>query len=103
MARAALPEPFDLFLASLPTCAGIYVLGFCQTRNIPTQGIKLIQRQRFDEATHRLEHVELEIVLPQGFPEKYRTAVARAAEGCKVKKVLASPPEVAVVINAQAA
>ncbi|MCK5331318.1 MAG: osmotically inducible protein OsmC, partial [Candidatus Marinimicrobia bacterium] len=26
------PEPFDLFLASIGTCAGIYVLGFCQQR-----------------------------------------------------------------------
>jgi ribosomal protein S12 methylthiotransferase accessory factor len=97
------PEPFELFLASLATCAGIYVLGFCQAREIPTDGIKLIQHHRFDEASHRLEQVELEIVLPPGFPEKYRGSVAKAAEGCKVKKTLFSPPEVAVVVNPRAA
>jgi ribosomal protein S12 methylthiotransferase accessory factor len=97
------PEPFELFLASLATCAGIYVLGFCQAREISTEGIKLVQHHRFDEASHRLEQVELEIVLPANFPEKYRSSVARAAEGCKVKRTLASPPEVAVVTNVQAA
>jgi putative redox protein len=90
------PEPFDLFLASLGTCAGIYVLGFCQARDIPTTGIEVLQRNHFDEATHILERIELELVLPDTFPEKYRVAIVRAAEGCKVKKVLASPPQITV-------
>ena len=37
------PQPFDLFLASIGTCAGIYVLGFCQQRGLPTEGIEIIQ------------------------------------------------------------
>ena len=90
------PAPFDLFLASLATCAGIYVLGFCQARGLSTIGVSLIQRHRFDEVTHRLERVELELVLPDAFPEKYRAAVVRAAEQCKVKKTLAAPPEIVV-------
>jgi len=97
------PEPFELFLASLATCAGIYVLGFCQAREIRTEGVKLIQHHHFDEASHRLERVELEIVLPESFPEKYRGAVARAAEGCKVKKTLSAPPEVSVAVKVQGA
>jgi putative redox protein len=90
------PEPFDVFLASLGACAGAYVLGFCQARGISSAGIELIQHNRFDEATHRLEQVELELRLPATFPEKYREAVLRADEGCKVKKALASPPEITV-------
>ena len=90
------PEPFDLFLASLATCAGAYVLSFCDARGLPSAGIELVQHQHFDEATHRLERVELEVLLPAAFPEKYRAAVLRAAEGCKVRKALAAPPEVMV-------
>lgn len=89
------PEPFELFLASLATCAGLYVAAFCQTRNIPTEWIELTQRHQFDAAGH-LKHVELELRLPSAFPEKYRTAVLRAAEGCKVRKALQEPPEVTV-------
>jgi ribosomal protein S12 methylthiotransferase accessory factor len=87
--------PFDLFLASLATCAGIYVLGFCQARKIPTEGIEIVQHHDFDADGH-LTRVELELTLPATFPEKYRTAVANAASNCKVKKALAAPPEIAV-------
>lgn len=90
------PEPFELFLASLATCAGIYVLGFCQSRGIPTEGLGLVQHHRFDEATHRLNRVEIELTLPKGFPERYRSSVIQAAVNCKVKKVLMSPPEIVV-------
>ena len=90
------PEPFELFLASLATCAGIYVLGFCQARGIPTEGLGLVQRHEFDPATQQLVRVELEVALPPNFPEKYRVAVLRAAANCKVKKVLGAPPEITV-------
>ena len=96
------PAPFDLFLASLATCAGIYVLGFCQARGIPTEGITLVQRHATDATTKQLAAVELEIVLPDSFPDKYRDAVVRAAEGCKVKKLLAHPPAVAVIAGSVA-
>jgi ribosomal protein S12 methylthiotransferase accessory factor len=90
------PEPFDLFLTSLATCAGAYVAGFCRARGIPTSGIELIQHHRFEMDT-QLAAVELELVLPPSFPEKYRVAVERAASSCRVKKLLASPPAVTVV------
>ena len=87
------PEPFALFLASIGTCAGVYVLGFCQARKIPTDGIELVQRTSFDPKTHRLTHVALEVRVPPSFPEKYREALARAAASCAVKKAIADPPE----------
>jgi len=89
------PAPFDLFLASLATCAGIYVLGFCQARGIPTDGIELRQRSEYGPEG-KLAKVEIDVVLPSGFPEKYRVAVLKAAENCKVKKVLSAPPELVV-------
>lgn len=88
------PEPFDLFLASLATCAGIYVLGFCQARGIPTDGIRLSQTSTREEG--KLTKVHLAITLPPSFPEKYVHAVKAAAGGCKVKKTLADPPEITV-------
>jgi len=89
------PEPFELFLASLATCAGLYVVGFCQARGLPTASIELVQHHELD-LNGQLSRVELELRLPREFPDKYRTAVVRAAEGCKVRKTLASPPEVTV-------
>lgn len=89
------PEPFELFLSSLATCAGLYVLVFCQARGIPTDKLSLVQDQIFEDG--KLQRVRLSIVLPPGFPEKYVDAVRAAANGCKVKKTLATPPELEVV------
>ena len=90
------PTPFDLFLASLATCAGIYVLGFCRQRGLPAEGIRLSQRVRINPATKLVEKVSLDIQVPPDFPEKYRAAVIRAAEQCKVKKHFEHPPAVEV-------
>jgi putative redox protein len=86
------PTPFALFLASLGTCAGIYVLGFCRQRNLPTEGIRLVQRMESDRSTGMLTKVEIEIQVPPSFPEKYFDALIRSADQCKVKKTIETPP-----------
>ena len=86
------PSPFDTFLASIGTCAGIYVLGFCKQRGIPTEGIRIIEKPVYDKLTGMVAAVQMEIQLPAGFPEKYRTAVIRSADQCKVKKHMEHPP-----------
>ncbi len=93
------PAPFDLFLASIGTCAGIYVLGFCQARGILTDGIKIIQKMSYNFQTRLIDKIELEIVLPPNFPEKYKNAVINAADNCAVKKHLINPPEIIVTTN----
>jgi len=91
--------PFDLFLASLATCAGLYVLGFCQARKISTDGITMRQSVDVDPETKLAARIRLEVILPASFPEKYRLAVVRAAEGCKVKKTIAAAPPVEVSLT----
>ena len=90
------PEPFDYFLASLATCAGIYVLGFCQKRNIPHDGIRLTQNWERDEKSKRLDKVHISIEVPPDFPDKYRDALVRVANQCLVKKTLEDPPDFVV-------
>jgi putative redox protein len=86
------PQPFDLFLASIATCAGIYVKGFCDSRGIPSEGLGLEMRIEPDPVTHRIGKLVLEIRLPEGFPETHREAVIRAADLCAVKKHILNPP-----------
>ena len=90
------PTPFATFLSTIGTCAGIYVLGFCQQRGIPTDGIRLVQRMRTDPMTRLVSDVEVTIELPVGFPTKYAEAVVRAAELCTVKKHFEHPPVIRV-------
>jgi ribosomal protein S12 methylthiotransferase accessory factor len=86
------PAPFSLFLASIATCAGIYVLGFCRQRNLPTEGMRIIQRSHRNSQTGMVESVDLEIQTPPDFPEKYLPSLVRSAELCAVKKHLEKPP-----------
>ena len=90
------PSPFDLFLASIGTCAGIYALGFMQQRGIDPQGSKLTMRTHYDQTLGLVDRVELELKTPAGFPDKYLDAIINAMELCAVKKHLHQPPAFAI-------
>ena len=86
------PQPFDLFLASIGTCAGIYVKGYCDARSIGTDGLGLVMHVEREPGKARVTRLVLEITLPGGFPESHREAVVRAADLCAVKKHILNPP-----------
>ena len=86
------PSPFELFLAAIGTCAGIYIKSFCDQRNIPSEKIKIIQTMEYDLQTGLPTNITLDIQLPVDFPDKYEDAVISSAELCKVKKTIANPP-----------
>lgn len=85
-------SPFELFLASIGTCAGIYVKSFCDNRQIPADKIKIIQTTDYNKETGLPTSVKLDIQLPPDFPEKYKASLLHVAGLCKVKKSIASPP-----------
>jgi len=93
------PSPFELFLASIGTCAGIYVKMFCDQRKISTENIKIIQTAEYDKETGLPTDIKIDIQLPVDFPEKYKAAVISAAELCKVKKTIANPPKFEVITS----
>ncbi len=86
------PEPYTLFLASIATCAGIYVKSFCDHRGIPADDITLTQRMHYDPTKRRMAKIDIEILVPEDFPEKYRKPLARAAGQCAVKRTMEDPP-----------
>ena len=86
------PTPFAVFLASIGTCAGIYVLGFCKQRGLPTEGVRVLQRVHMNPQTGMVGTIDLEIQVPADFPAKYYEALVRSAEQCAVKKHLENPP-----------
>ncbi len=91
------PEPFDLFLASLGTCAGLFALRFCEQRNLDTTGLGLTLTAERDAQLKRVATLRLGIQLPPHFPEKYRDAIVRAADQCTVKRHILEPPHFEVV------
>ena len=91
---ASAPSPFETFLAAIGTCAGIYVLGFCQQRGLSAEGIRIVQRMHTDMHTGMVGKIDLEIQVPPSFPEKYLPSLVRSAELCAVKKHLERPSRI---------
>jgi Predicted redox protein, regulator of disulfide bond formation len=93
------PSPYELFLASIGTCAGIYVKSFCDNRQISTDGIKIIENIEWNKETGLPLKISLDIRLPEGFPEKYKASLIHVADLCKVKKTMATPPEFEIITS----
>lgn len=93
------PAPFDLFIASIGTCAGIYALSFMQQRNIPTEGSKITLRAERDPETHLIGTITLDLILPPEFPEKYTDAIIKAVDLCAVKRHLHQPPQFQILTH----
>ena len=90
---AAAPAPFELFLASIATCAGIYAWNFCETRRLPTEGLNLEMDCISDPQKKIIDEIRLRLTLPAGFPEKYRQGIVRAMEQCTVKRHMQQSPQ----------
>ena len=87
------PQPFQLFLASIATCAGVYAINFCEARKIPAKDISLTMSGDYDPEKRRFLKWGLHLTLPEDFPEKYRKSILRAMDLCAVKKHILNAPE----------
>ena len=87
------PSPFELFTASIATCAGYFAVKFCRARKIDTTGMKLTMTYDWDQDQKRYPKMSVELQLPENFPEKYRKAIIKAMDQCVVKQHILQPPE----------
>ena len=86
------PAPFDLFLASIATCSGFYVLAFCEKRGISVENASVVMRTERNPERKMIEKIIIEVQLPPEFPEKYTIAVLKAVDACSVKAHMVEPP-----------
>ena len=86
------PAPFDLFLASIATCSGFYVLAFCEKRGISVENASVVMRTERNPERKMIEKIIIEVQLPPEFPEKYTNAVLKAVDACTVKAHMVEPP-----------
>jgi putative redox protein len=92
------PTPFSLFLASIGTCTGYYIIAFCQKRGIPTKDIKVVVHIDRNPTTYMVEKYAIDIHVPKDFPEQYKNAMVKSAEHCSVKKHLMKPPQITIAV-----
>jgi putative redox protein len=93
------PAPFDYFLVSLAACAGFYALAFCRERKISTEGLAMTMTAEKGEVSRLIDKVTIAVVLPNGFPEKYKFAVVKAIDHCTVKANILQAPKFEIVVR----
>jgi ribosomal protein S12 methylthiotransferase accessory factor len=98
------PGPFDYFLASSALCAAYFVKLYCDTRNIPTENIRLAQNNIVDPENRYQQIFKIQVELPENISANDRQGILRSIERCTVKKVVQAGPEfvIEVVKNLEA-
>lgn len=92
-------EPFTLFLASIGTCTGIYILSFLQERKLPTKDLTMTLEFTKNQTTKLIEKITINIQTPPSLPQHYQKALKKVAELCTVKRHLDNPPKIDIQIN----
>jgi putative redox protein len=87
------PAPFDLFLVSIATCGGIYIVNFLQRHRMPLDGVRLLMRKTKDEETRMITKITIDIELPPDFPERYKRSLIKSVDLCSVKQHMLEAPE----------
>ncbi|MDF3240026.1 OsmC domain/YcaO domain-containing protein [Pseudomonas veronii] len=87
------PGPFDYFLASSALCAAYFVKLYCETRNIPTDNIRLSQNNIVDPENRYNQIFKIQVELPADISDKDRQGILRSIDRCTVKKVVQAGPE----------
>ncbi len=87
------PGPFDYFLASSALCAAYFVKLYCNTRNIPTDNIRLSQNNIVDPEDRYKQIFKIQVELPADISAKDRQGILRSIERCTVKKVVQTGPD----------
>ncbi len=86
------PAPFDLFLGSIATCVGYYVLAFCQSRGIGMDEVSVLMQTHKSGEKKMIEKISIDIHLPPEFPEKYTKAIVKSVDSCAVKAHMVDAP-----------
>ena len=99
LGKGSAPSPFELFLASIGTCAGFFALRFCQEREIDASDLRVGLNFERDPEKKRIRKIQISVELPRGFPDKYRQALVRTIDQCTVKRHILEPPEFEVGLS----
>ncbi len=79
------PTPIDLFLASLGSCCGVFVLNFLKQHALP-ENVYLTLDPVWNINEYVIDKINVVIHVPAGFPEKYENALIEVAKRCLVAR-----------------
>lgn len=90
------PAPYDLFLASIATCAGFYIQSYCENKGIDSTSIEITLKPTHHQTSKAVTGFVTTIKVPEEFPSNLRGALKKVAEQCAVKKTIMNNPNFVV-------
>ena len=88
------PTPPELFVASLASCIGMYLVFYCEKKKIDPTGIKI--ETNYEKTADRIEKISVEFSLPSAKSENERAEAMNWAKKCFVHNTIENKPEIKI-------
>ena len=100
--RDRAPTPPELFVASLGSCVGAFVAGYCERTGLDARDMTVDVRFAKASEPTRLTDLVVVVNLPHARCEAREEAIRRVAEHCPVHETIATMSDVRFEIHDQA-
>ena len=92
--------PGELFVASLASCIGFYVVSYCKNAGIDASGLKITAD--YDHAPDkpaRIGTITIDVDLPAKVEDNRKPALMNAAKHCFIHNTIDNPPKIEIKVN----
>jgi putative redox protein len=94
------PTPPELFVDSLGSCIGVYVLAFCKNTGLDPSGMKIIlDWEKASDKPSRIKSISAKIDLPNTDVGPRKAALLKVAESCMIHETIKHQPEIKIELT----
>ncbi|MDP2981499.1 MAG: OsmC family protein [Candidatus Omnitrophota bacterium] len=94
------PTPPELFVDSLGSCIGVYVLAFCKNTGLNPNGMKIIlDWEKASDKPARIKNINVKIELPNADVGARKAALLKVAESCMIHETIKHQPEINIELT----
>ena len=91
------PTPPELFVDSLGSCIGVYVLAFCKNTGLNPDGMRIIlDWEKAADKPARIQKISAKIELPNADAGARSAALLKVAESCLIHETIRHQPEITI-------
>ena len=94
------PTPPELFIDSLGSCIGVYVLAFCKNTGLNPDGMKIIlDWEKAADKPARIKSIRANIELPKADVGARKAALLKVAESCLIHETIKHQPDITIELT----
>ena len=90
------PTPPEIFMDSLASCVGVYVVGYCNRAGLNTEGltISVDWKKELKEKPYYIKKIDVKIALPNAEVGSRKEELLSIANSCLIHETLERKPQV---------